>query len=136
MPAAIATRSRNARPRGSSLPTIAVMRMCSPRWNAMIDPSIASQRNRIDASSSDQTSGCVKDVSARHPHEQYDDLGQHQQCGWDFDQRAKSLVQFLKPSNRLTPYRVQGAGAASLGISIVFLSYEGWHRGSAAARLT
>jgi hypothetical protein len=43
-----ATRSRKARGRGLSLPTIAVMRMCSPRWNATIDPSIASQRNRIE----------------------------------------------------------------------------------------
>src|SRR4051812_18375921 len=32
------------------MPTIAVMRMCSPRWKAMTEPSMASQRNRVDSS--------------------------------------------------------------------------------------
>ena len=36
------------------------MRMCSPRRNATTAPSMASQRNRIEASSSDQTSGWWK----------------------------------------------------------------------------
>src|SRR3954447_14227760 len=48
--AATATTSRNARARGCSIPTMAVMRMCSPRWKAMTAPSIASQRNRVDSS--------------------------------------------------------------------------------------
>src|SRR5439155_8471680 len=34
--------------------------MCSPRCNAITAPSIESQRNRIDASSSDQTSALCK----------------------------------------------------------------------------
>ncbi len=58
--AAIATTSRNARTPGDAMPTSAVMRMCSPRRNATTAPSIASHRNRMDASSSDQTSGvCI-----------------------------------------------------------------------------
>ena len=38
----------------------AVMRMCSPRRNATTAPSMASHRNRIEASSSDQTRGSWK----------------------------------------------------------------------------
>ncbi|MEY9398894.1 hypothetical protein ABIF79_005269 [Bradyrhizobium japonicum] len=36
------------------------MRMCSPRRSAITAPSIESQRNRIEASSSDQISGLWK----------------------------------------------------------------------------
>ena len=39
------------------LPTAAVMRICSSRRNAMTAPSIASHRNSVEASSSDQTIG-------------------------------------------------------------------------------
>ena len=55
--AQVPTRSRNARVDGLALATAAVMRMCSPRRNATPAPSIASHRNRIEASSSDQISG-------------------------------------------------------------------------------
>ena len=55
--AAIATRSSNARARGGIMPTRAVIRMCSPRRSATTEPSMASQTKRIEASSSDQTSG-------------------------------------------------------------------------------
>src|SRR5664280_1308641 len=58
--AAIATASSTARGCGESRPTSAVMRMCSPRRSAVTAPSIASQRKRMDASSSDQTSGRCK----------------------------------------------------------------------------
>ena len=58
--AATANTSRKARARGPSMPTMAVMRMCSPRWKAITEPSMASQRNRIAASSSDHTSGLWK----------------------------------------------------------------------------
>ena len=43
--------------RRAAAPTTAVSRMCSPRRSASTAPSMASQRNRIEASSSDQTSG-------------------------------------------------------------------------------
>ena len=42
---------------GFALATTAVIRMCSARRNATAAPSIASHRNRIDASSSDQING-------------------------------------------------------------------------------
>ena len=58
--AAIATTSRKARTEGETLPTRAVMRMCSPRWKATTAPSMASQRNSIEASSSDHTIGWWK----------------------------------------------------------------------------
>src|SRR6266568_546769 len=48
--AATATTSRKARDRGDSMPTIAVMRICSPRRNATTAPSMASHRNKIEAS--------------------------------------------------------------------------------------
>ena len=41
----------------AALATIAVIRMCSARRNATAAPSMASHRNRIDPSSSDQISG-------------------------------------------------------------------------------
>ena len=37
--------------------TQAVIRICSPRFRAITDPIIASHKNKIEASSSDQTSG-------------------------------------------------------------------------------
>ncbi|MNV97711.1 hypothetical protein D3C71_1928690 [compost metagenome] len=51
--------SASSRPRvcGLTLLTSAVMRMCSPRRRATTAPSIDSQRKKIEASSSDQTSG-------------------------------------------------------------------------------
>ena len=58
--ATTATTSRNARTGGDTMPRSAVMRMCSPRWKASTDPSMASHRNRIEASSSDQTRGSRK----------------------------------------------------------------------------
>ena len=45
------------------------MRMCSPRRNATTAPSIASQRNRMEASSSDQISGAWNDVARDHARE-------------------------------------------------------------------
>ena len=63
---------RRSRPRREGAPapaarcaTSAVMRMCSPRRNATTAPSIASHRNRIEASSSDQISGWWKHVARR-----------------------------------------------------------------------
>ena len=55
--ATTATVSRKARRGGEHIPTNAVMRMCSPRRKATTAPSIASHRNKMEASSSDQTSG-------------------------------------------------------------------------------
>ena len=55
--AAIASTSKNARTCGRTIPTKAVMRMCSPRWKAVTAPSIASHRKRIPASSSVQMIG-------------------------------------------------------------------------------
>ncbi len=52
-----ASASSNARRDGPADVTKAVMRMWPPLRNATTAPSIASQMNRIDASSSDQTSG-------------------------------------------------------------------------------
>ena len=53
----MATTSSSARAGGESSPTNAVIRMCSERRNATADPSMASQRNSDDASSSDQMIG-------------------------------------------------------------------------------
>ena len=53
--AAVAKTSRNNLPSGRIMPMIAVIRMCSARWKATTDPSIASHRNRMPASSSDQS---------------------------------------------------------------------------------
>ena len=58
--AAIATHVEERAHAGDAMPTNAVMRMCSPRRSAITAPSIASHRNRIDASSSDQTSGVCR----------------------------------------------------------------------------
>ena len=55
--AAIAITSRKARTPGDAMPTSAVIRICSPRRNAITAPSMASHRNSMDASSSDHTSG-------------------------------------------------------------------------------
>lgn len=55
--AVVASKSKNARLAGAILLTRAVMRMCSPRLKAMAEPTIASHRNSIEASSSDQISG-------------------------------------------------------------------------------
>ncbi|MCY1223063.1 hypothetical protein D9M72_351720 [compost metagenome] len=55
--AAIANASSMARVEGVTFCSSAVMRMCSPRRSATTAPSIESQRKRIDASSSDHTSG-------------------------------------------------------------------------------
>ena len=55
--AATARVSSTARFGRGSAPTRAVMRMCSPRWSATTEPSMASQMNRTEASSSDQTMG-------------------------------------------------------------------------------
>jgi hypothetical protein len=55
-----ASASKKGRNAGSAMPTTAVMRMCSAlRW-ATTAPSIASQRNSIDANSSDQKIGLWK----------------------------------------------------------------------------
>ena len=56
-PATRATVSRKARRRGPLMATKAVMRMCSARRKATTAPSMASHRNRIEASSSDQMMG-------------------------------------------------------------------------------
>ena len=53
--------------RGASMPTAAVMRMCSSRRNAMTAPSIASHRNTMAASSSDQVNGRSKTYRAITP---------------------------------------------------------------------
>jgi hypothetical protein len=53
----IASVSTSARRCGDRRLTKAVIRICSPRRNASTAPSIDSQRNRMPASSSDQTSG-------------------------------------------------------------------------------
>ena len=55
--ATVATTSSANRLGGDSMPTNAVMRMCSARCSAIADPNIASQRNSVDASSSDQMIG-------------------------------------------------------------------------------
>ncbi|MDT4834424.1 hypothetical protein FQZ97_680600 [compost metagenome] len=55
--AAVAAVSSCARRAGLMLLTSAVMRMCSPRRKATTAPSMDSHRNRMEASSSDQTSG-------------------------------------------------------------------------------
>ena len=56
-PAATAKASKKSRRLWGNRRTSAVIRICSPRRNAITAPSIASQRNRIEASSSDQVSG-------------------------------------------------------------------------------
>ena len=58
--APVANVSSIARAGAGSMPTTAVIRMCSSRRNAITAPSIASHRNRIDANSSDHTSGWSK----------------------------------------------------------------------------
>ena len=58
--ATIASTSRKARVCDDAMPTKAVMRMCSPSRKAMTEPSIASHRNRMEASSSDQMIGSWK----------------------------------------------------------------------------
>ncbi len=55
--ATIATTSSSARVAGDNSPTKAVIRICSLRRSATTDPSIASQRNSDEASSSDQMIG-------------------------------------------------------------------------------
>ena len=52
--------STHARRSGESALTNVVRRMCSPRRSAITAPSIASQRNSTDASSSDHVSGLLK----------------------------------------------------------------------------
>ena len=52
-----ASDSTHGRTVGDMRPTKVLSRMCSPRRSAITAPSIASHRNRIDASSSDQVSG-------------------------------------------------------------------------------
>ena len=56
-PATVAKASRKALGPGASALTTAVMRMCTARRDAITAPSMASHRNRADASSSLQTSG-------------------------------------------------------------------------------
>ena len=58
--AAVASMSNVARVAAGSMPTTAVIRMCSSRRNAITAPSMASHKNKIEASSSDQTSGLSK----------------------------------------------------------------------------
>ncbi|MNI57008.1 hypothetical protein D3C73_1120410 [compost metagenome] len=58
--AASAAVSNCARRAGLTLLTRAVIRMCSPRRKATTAPSIDSHRNRMEASSSDHTSGLWK----------------------------------------------------------------------------
>ena len=53
----VARISMKARSRGAASDTRKPSRMCSLRRNAMTAPSIASHRNRMEASSSDQVSG-------------------------------------------------------------------------------
>ena len=55
--APVANVSSNARDGAGSMPTAAVIRICSSRRKAMTAPSIASHKNSIEASSSDHTSG-------------------------------------------------------------------------------
>ena len=55
--AIVSTKPRH--PSGSAL-TTAVMRMCSPLCRATTEPSIASQRKSMDATSSDHISGRLK----------------------------------------------------------------------------
>ena len=55
-----ANASKKARHVGEARATSVDMRMCSLRRKATTAPSIASQRNRIEASSSDQTNGLRK----------------------------------------------------------------------------
>ena len=55
--ATTATASARAWPRRENPATSAVSRMCSPRCSAITLPSIASHRNRIEASSSVQING-------------------------------------------------------------------------------
>jgi len=65
--AQVATASINARLPGDRRATTAVMRMCSPRRSATTEPNIASQRNSMEASSSDQTSGSCNTKRATTP---------------------------------------------------------------------
>ena len=55
--AAMPTSSSSARRCGPALLTRAVMRICSPRRSAITEPSMASHKNRIEASSSDHSKG-------------------------------------------------------------------------------
>ena len=72
--------SNNARFCDDSLDSTAVMRMCSPRRSAMTAPSIASQMNSIEASSSDQTSGRWNTKRADHAGQQHQDVRQHERA--------------------------------------------------------
>ena len=65
--AAMAPASNTPLVAGESFPTTAVIRMCSPRRNATTAPSMASQRNRIAASSSDHSSGACRTKRAMTP---------------------------------------------------------------------
>ncbi len=65
--ALVATASMSALPPGLRRATMAVMRMCSPRRSATTEPNMASHRNRMDASSSDQTSGLCSTKRATTP---------------------------------------------------------------------
>ena len=56
----VARVSMKARSRGGARDTRKPSRMCSPRRSAMTAPSMASHRNRMEASSSDQVSGELK----------------------------------------------------------------------------
>ena len=68
-----------ARVSGGTARTSAVSRMCSPRRYAMTAPSIVSQRNRIVASSSVQTSALCKHVAREHAAREDRDLDHDQQ---------------------------------------------------------
>src|SRR4051812_15907445 len=95
--AQMATTSRKARTGGETLPTRAVIRMCSPRWNATTAPSMASQRNSIEANSSDQTIGWVEDVAGDDAGEQDADLGDDQQRRRDLDHGPEHGVERRRP---------------------------------------
>ena len=56
----VAKVSSQCRQRGGASPTTKASRMCSPRRSAMTEPSMASHRNSVEASSSDQVSGASK----------------------------------------------------------------------------
>ena len=95
--ATTATTSRKARTGGETMPTRAVMRMCSPRWNATHGPQHGEPEEQDRGQLVRPDERLVKDVAGDHAGEQDADLDDDEHRGRDLDHGPEDGVHGRRP---------------------------------------
>jgi len=78
--------------RGPSMPEIAVMRICSPRWNAITEPKHGKPQKLDRSEFIRPDDRRVEDVAGQDAGKQHNDLGDHQQCRRDLNERHQDGI--------------------------------------------